>query len=166
MSDIYLHLIPRALWDALESVRIDEETGECIGTELLDRVEMAAKEKIAATALYIKDAQGDIDQMDSAIKEMSHRKRAAENRVARLKSLLTDAVKATGPVKTPHVTVSMRKNPASVHLDEGALDTLPPEFVKIEKSARLKDLKDAILKDGQTFPGVSIEQTESLSIRI
>ena len=166
MAKIYLHLIPQALAYALDHIEVDEETGEITaGQDELDAVQTSASEKVEATALYIKDLDDDIDDLAVAIASLTRRKQAIAKKADRLRALLLDAVRATGTVKTQMVSVSIRKNPPKVELDDNALDELPYKYIKVTRSVKTEDLKTA-LKAGQQINGAHLVQSESVSIRV
>ena len=81
MASIYLHLIPEAMQAALSAIEVDEKTGEIsAGLEGFERIEMAAADKIAATALFLKDLDDDIDDLSVAIAALKKRKEAIDTR--------------------------------------------------------------------------------------
>lgn len=166
MARIYLHLIPQALAYALDHIEVDEETGEITaGQDELDAVQASASAKVEATALYIKDLDDDIDDLKVAIESLTKRKRAIEKKSDRLRGLLFDAVQAIGPVKTPYVTVSLRTNRPTVLVEDSAVSALPDEFKNVKITPKKSELTKA-LQSGQSFYGVSLVQTQSVSIRV
>ena len=80
-----------------------------------------------------------------------------------LKSMLLEALHATGKVKTARVTVSIRTTQA-VEVSEGA--DLPEAYttVKTTVSPNKVAIKQALL-DGVEVPGCHIEERESVQIR-
>ena len=166
MAKIYLHLIPQALAYALDHIEVDEETGEITaGQDELDAVQTSAAEKVEATALYIKDLDDDIDDLKVAIESLTKRKQAIEKKSDRLRSLLFDAVQAIGPVKTKYVTVSLRNNKPSVEVEDSAVSALPDEYKTVKITPKRSELIKA-LQSGKSFYGVSLIQTQSVSIRV
>lgn len=163
--DLYLQAIPLAMRDALAGIKVDPETGEITeGLEAFEAIEASATEKIESTALYVKELAADIDAMKAAIDELTKRRSAAAKKADKLKSLLLDAIRATGKVKTAYVTVSITHRPV-VELAEDALDRLPDVFKKVTVEPRKKDIM-AALKAGEVIDGATLSQSESVMIRI
>ncbi len=119
----------------------------------LDPVEPDDAEKIEATALYLRE----LDAEAKAAKE------EADRMIARVKSMLLDALHATGKVKTVRVTVSIRTTQA-VEIEEGA--NLPEAYTTVKTTVNPNKvaIKQALL-DGVEVPGCSLEARESVSIR-
>ncbi len=76
-----LYEIPEQYRQALESIDVDEETGEIINADALNQFEMDAKEKIENAALFCRE----LDRESIALSEEADRSeekcyREAENR--------------------------------------------------------------------------------------
>ena len=56
-----LYEINYAIREALDTVTIDEETGEITGAEILHAVEAEAHDKVEATALYLRESDAEIE---------------------------------------------------------------------------------------------------------
>lgn len=158
-----LYEINYAIREALDTVTIDEETGEITGAEILHEVEALASEKVEATALYLRESDAEIDAVKKEIERLTARVKSATKKNDYLKAMLLDALHATGKVKTARVTVSIRTTQA-VAVDEGA--NLPEAYttVKTTVSPNKVAIKQALL-DGVEVPGCSLEARESVSIR-
>ena len=94
---------------------------------------------------------------------MIARVKSMQKRSDYLKSMLLEALHATGKVKTARVTVSIRQSQV-VEIAEGA--DLPEAYttVKTTVSPNKVAIKQALL-DGVEVPGCSLEARESVSIR-
>lgn len=163
MANIYLHLIPQAMQAALSAIEVDEKTGEIsAGLEGFEQIEMAAADKIAATALFLKDLDDDIDDLSVAIAALQKRKKAITAKADRIKELLLPALHAVGgKVRTPYVTVGLGHS-QRVAIDEDALSHNWCAVKYVPEKDRIKKA----LKDGQEIEGASLVASEHVTIRI
>lgn len=158
-----LYEIAPALRFALDDIVVDEETGEILQADALHAVEAEAADKIEATALYLRELDAEAKAAKDEADRMIARVKSMQKRSDYLKSMLLDALHATGKVKTGRVTVSIRTTQA-VQIAEGA--DLPEAYttVKTTVSPNKVAIKQALL-DGVEVPGCSLEARESVSIR-
>lgn len=158
-----LYEISDAIRQALDHIELDEETGEVLSADELHAVEAEASEKIEATALYLRELDAEAKAAKDEADRMLARVKSMQKRSDYLKSMLLDALHATGKVKTVRVTVSIRTTKA-VEIAEGA--DLPEAYttVKTTVSPNKVAIKQALL-DGVEVPGCSLEARESVSIR-
>lgn len=158
-----LYEISDAIRAALDHIDVDPETGEILSADALHAVEAEASEKIEATALYLRELDAEAKAAKEEADRMLARVKSLQKRSDYLKSMLLDALHATGKVKTARVTVSIRTTQA-VEVSEGA--NLPEAYtaVKTTVSPNKIAIKQALL-DGVEVPGCHIEERESVSIR-
>lgn len=158
-----LYEISDAIRAALDHIDVDPETGEILNADNLHAVEAEASDKIEATALYLRELDAEAKVAKDEADRMIARVKSMQKRSDYLKSMLLDALHATGKVKTARVTVSIRTTQA-VEVSEGA--DLPEAFqtVKTTVSPNKIAIKQALL-DGVEVPGCSLEARESVSIR-
>lgn len=158
-----LYEIAPALRFALDDIVVDEETGEILSSDALHAVEVEAAEKIEATALYLRELDAEAKAAKDEADRMLARVKSMQKRSDYLKSMLLEALHATGKVKTVRVTVSIRTTKA-VEIAEGA--ELPEAYttVKTTVSPNKVAIKQALL-DGVEVPGCHIEERESVQIR-
>lgn len=158
-----LYEISEVIRAALDHIEVDEETGEILSADALHAVEAQAAEKIEATALYLREMDAEAKAAKEEADRILARVKSMQKRSDYLKSMLLDAIHATGKVKTARVTVSIRKTQA-VAIDEGA--NLPEAYttVKTTVSPNKIAIKQA-LTDGLEVPGCRLEERESVSIR-
>ncbi len=158
-----LYEIPTKIRAALDGIDCDPETGEILQADALHAVEAEASDKIEATALYLRELDAEAKAAKDEADRMIARVKSMQKRSDYIKSMLLDALHATGKVKTARVTVSIRTTQA-VAVDEGA--DLPEAFqtVKTTVSPNKIAIKQALL-DGVEVPGCSLEARESVSIR-
>lgn len=150
---------------------VDEETGEikeCDALafqELTDECIRPKMERMQKARNYIK---GEIEALDAEIKRLQGRKKALQNEDARLSDRILYGLKAIeswgGKLKTAMFTFGTRKS-TKIIVDEGAEETLPPEFVKVEFSVKKELLKKHIQETGEIYCGVYLEENESLSVK-
>lgn len=158
-----LYEISDAIRAALDHIELDEETGEILQADALHAVEAEANDKIEATALYLRELDAEAKAAKDEADRMIARVKSMQKRSDYLKSMLLDALHATGKVKTSRVTVSIRTTKA-VEIAEGA--DLPEAYttVKTTVSPNKIAIKQALL-DGVEVPGCHLEARESVSIR-
>lgn len=158
-----LYEISDAIRAALDHIDVDPETGEILNADNLHAVEAEASEKIEATALYLRELDAEAKAAKDEADRMIARVKSMQKRSDYLKSMLLDALHATGKVKTARVTVSIRTTKA-VEIAEGA--DLPEAYttVKTTVSPNKTAIKDA-LSAGIEVPGCHIEERESVQIR-
>lgn len=158
-----LYEIAPALRFALDDIVVDEETGEILSSDALHAVEAQAAEKIEATALYLRELDAEANAAKEEADRMLARVKSMQKRSDYLKSMLLEALHATGKVKTARVTVSIRTTQA-VEVSKGA--DLPEAYttVKTTVSPNKVAIKQALL-DGVEVPGCHIEERESVQIR-
>ena len=158
-----LYEIPTKIRAALDGIDCDPETGEILQADALHAVEAEASDKIEATALYLRELDAEAKAAKEEADRMLARVKSMQKRSDYLKSMLLEALHATGKVKTARVTVSIRTTQA-VEVSEGA--DLPEAYttVKTTESPNKVAIKQALL-DGVEVPGCHIEERESVQIR-
>lgn len=158
-----LYEISDAIRAALDHIDVDPETGEILNANNLHAVEAEASDKVEATALYLRELDAEAKAAKDEADRMIARVKSMQKRSDYLKSMLLDALHATGKVKTARVTVSIRTTQA-VEVSEGA--NLPEAYttVKTTVSPNKVAIKQALL-DGVEVPGCHLEARESVSIR-
>lgn len=158
-----LYEINDAIRCALDTVQIDEETGEITGAEALHEVEALANDKVEATALYLRESDAEIEAVKKEIDRLTARVKSATKKNDYIKSMLLDALHATGKVKTARVTVCIRKSHA---VEIEANTPLPDAYqtVKTTVAPNKIAIKKA-LSEGVEIAGCSLVERESVSIR-
>ena len=158
-----LYEIAQALRFALDDIVVDEETGEILNADALHAVEAQAAEKIEATALYLRELDAEAKAAKEEADRMLARVKSMQKRSDYLKSMLLEALRATGKVKTARVTVSIRTTKAVEINQEQAI---PEAFTtkKITISPNKVLIKETISAGG-CVPGCELIERESVSIR-
>ena len=159
-----LYEIPEQYRQALESIDVDEETGEIVNADALNQFEMDAKEKIENAALFVRELERESQAISEEAERMRNRAKAVERKAERIKSLILTALQPfDGRVKTQRITVYERHTDV-VKIVEGS--TLPDAYVtkKVTLSPNKTELKRAI-KAGATIDGVTLEDSVSVVMR-
>lgn len=136
--------------------------------DTLEGIEGALEDKAENYAKVIRTLEGDAAACDAESKRLRNKKQTIENNIKRMKAALQFAMQTTGKTKfkTQLFSFGIRKNPASVVMDETYLENIPERFlIPQDPVIDKKALKDA-LKAGEDLEGVAhLEQSESLMIR-
>lgn len=158
-----LYELPDALRAAFDALEVDEETGEIVNGEALERVEAEARDKLEGTALYMRELDADAKGLAEEIARLQARKRSIERRTEWLRQYMRPALDAMGgKLKTPRATI-YKMHTQKVVLDCKP-DNLPQAFQKLEVKADLAGLKKA-LKGGEKIQGAYLVDNESIVIR-
>lgn len=142
---------------------VDPETGEIDedAIEVLRALDIARDEKIEGMALVFKEVSHEIDAYAHEVKALTDRKRSAEKKAERLKSLIAYATDGE-KFKTARVSISFRRQMGSNIIDESKI----PESFYVPQPAKLsKLLINEALKAGTEVPGVEWVQKESVLIK-
>ena len=150
---------------------VDQETGEIIDQAKLDALQMEREKKIENVALWIKDLRAEADAIANEVKNLTARKKAAENKAEQLKAWLAEAL-AGEIFKTSKVRVSYTHSTRlNVTDEQSVVDFIqshyqdPEEFLKYTQPEIRKDAVKAEIKMGVQIPGACVEQTESVVIK-
>ena len=162
----------RALYDIDQEILdcVDQETGEILDSEKLTALQMERDRKLEGVALWIKDLNYESAMIKEEADKLTARKRALDNKIARLKMWLLIALDGE-KLKTPRCNVYQTHSQRVTVADEkkliSFLQTLedPERFLKFpEPELRRDEIKKA-LKDDYEIPGASLETTESVVIK-
>lgn len=148
---------------ALEALQVDEETGEIIGTDLLDQTMEDAREKVANTARFIREEEADVEAMKKVIDDIKARMDTKKKRIEWLKHCALKGLEAIGSkVEEADIRVGTRK---STSVDVFDMDALPEEYrvEKVTVSANKTAIKNA-LKCGEVA-GCRLVESLNLSIK-
>ena len=151
--------------NALDSIKIDEETGEVSGFEVLDALDASFEDKAEAYALHIKNLEAMAAAMDAEAKALKARKEATQKRADTVKEHLAFAMAPVGKdkVTTARAALSFRKSTSVQIADETKL----PEDLWTVKTVRNPD-KTAIgklLKAGEAVPGAELKESKNLQVK-
>ena len=153
----------RALAEKLHDTDLDEQTIE----DTLEGASGDLAEKLTNIGFVVRNIEAEIDAMKQAEESIAKRRKAKENRIARLKSYALANMIATGKTKieSPWFVMGIRNNPESVVID--AEGQIPEDYLR-EIPARYevdKALVRKAIQDGFPVPGCHLTRTQSLSIK-
>lgn len=166
-TDLSLYAIAAQYRDMaarLGDLDLDEQT--VINT--LEGESGALVEKSENVAFVVRNMEASAAAIKDAEAKMEARRKAIENRAARLKAYLLDAMKFAGvqKIESPYFNLVIRKNPARVDIfdtDQIPADYMsdPPPPPKVPN----RTLIAAAIRDGFEVPGCKLVQGERLEIR-
>ena len=147
---------------------IDAETGEFLEgkvEELLSQYECDRELKIENIALYIKNLNAEAEAIKLEEKKLADRRKAKENKVARLEEYLANSLISNNETKfeSARCSLSFRKSVKVIIADE---KSLPVDYIKekIEYTAdKTKIKKD--LQRGVEIAGATLEEKQNLQIK-
>ena len=162
----------RALYDIDQEILdcVDMETGEILDSEKLTALQMERDRKLEGVALWIKDLNYEAQMVKEEADKLTARKKALDNKIASLKAWLLWALDGE-KLKTPRCNVYQTHSTRLSVADEAelinAIQTLdePERFLRFRAPELKKDEIKKALKDGWTFIGASLEETESVVIK-
>lgn len=153
----------QTLWDLMEEGALDEEL-------LLDAFKNQEEEisiKLEGYCKFLKNLESDIAGLKAEEDRLKARRKAMENTREKMKTIMRDAVIATGEKKIPcgTFTVSVQANPSKVVMDEQYIENIPEEYLKyaepdIDRALIKRHLEAGVLPEGiahlETEVGVRI----------
>ena len=150
--------------ERLADLELDEQTI----TDTLDGLGGALELKAANVAMFALNAEYLAAAIKAREQALAERRKALENRAARVRRYLVECMQAGGvsKIETPDLRLSLRDNPARVVVDmPNAIpdpywripEPPPPE---IDKAALLRDLKA-----GKEISGVHLERGQRVDIK-
>ena len=162
----------RALYEIDQDILdcVDMETGEILDTEKLDGLQMEREAKLEGVALWVKDLKAEAEAVKAEADKLTARKKALDNKIDGLKNWLLFALGGE-KLKTPRCNVYQTHSTRLSVADEAelinAIQTLdePERFLRFRVPELKKDEIKKALKDGWTFIGASLEETESVVIK-
>lgn len=131
--------------------------------DTLDSITDAVEEKLEAYAMVIKNIESDVEGIKSEEKRLAERRKVMENGIERMKKAIAETLQSSAQdkVKTEKFTFSFRK---SSKVEVSNIDSLPQEYVKVERTISRSELAKA-LKAGEQIEGAQLIENQSLSIR-
>lgn len=162
----------RALYEIDNAILecVDPETGEILDTEKLDALQMEREQKLEGVALWVKDLAAEASAVKEEADKLTARKKALDNKIASIKTWLLYALGGE-KLKTPRCNVYQMHSTRLSVADEAelinAIQTLddPERFLRFRAPELKKDEIKKAMKDGWTFIGASLEETESVVIK-
>ena len=146
-----LYEITREYLEALDHLEIDEETGEILNAEELDKLAGAFDEKVESVACYIKNLTAFAGDLKEEEANLAKRRKSAEKKVDYLKTFLSSCMDAAGRDKFNGVkaNVSFRKSVA----------VRTPSRSKLSPSSRTRRRSKRQSKTGPKCPALPWSRT-------
>lgn len=144
---------------------IDEETGEILNADDLDKLEMEREKKIENVALWYKNLKSDAEAYKREKDLFAEKERVTKNKMESLKSYLNYALHGeTFKAESGRVQITYRKS-KSVEVADGFIDDcdlrfLIPQAPKIDKT----EIKKA-LENGEEIVGATIIEKQNIQIK-
>lgn len=165
-----LYEIDKAILDAIER-GTDPETGEVTDTSELMALNIERGQKIENIACYIKNLVADASAIKDEIDALAKRKKAAESKAERLKSLLLTAL-AGDKFETGKCSVSYRRSTA-VEIEDacsvvewaGQDQELFDRLVRVKAPEVNKSAIGAYIKSGHEVPGAKVVERTTVVVR-
>ena len=145
---------------------IDPETGEVSDYETFQNLQMERNAKVENVALWIKELTAEAKAIRDEENALAERRKAAENKVERLKEYLVRALDGE-KFKTPKVAISYRASEA-VDISDGFIewaDKNAPELLKYAEPSPSKTAIKEAIKNGKEIQFATIETKSSIQIK-
>lgn len=149
---------------AFEAIEYDEETGQLVGWEALEALNVGLEDKMEAVACYIKDRErlaADIKAEEAALVK---RRKAIENEVAGLKGYLAQNMEQTGKtgLETAKCKIGFRRSSRVEIVDE---DKLPAAYWVVTETRRPdKAALKKLLGQGGEVTGAKLVESRNLYV--
>jgi len=148
----------------LADLDLDEQTV----ADTLEAEGGALVEKGQNVAFVVRNLEASAEAIKGAEAAMAARRKAIENRAARIRAYLLDGMRVAGVQKidSPYFAIAIRKNPPSVDVFDSA--QVPADYMKEPTPpppAPDKKLIAQALKDGFDVPGCRLLQSERVEIK-
>lgn len=141
---------------------VDQETGEVVDIDRLEELQMERDKKVSNVACWIKNLKAEAEALKAEKDNLAKRQQSCEKKIEQLMNYLAYALNGM-KYKDARVSVSYRKS-ETVEVDDMAIFKLPEEFIKVEKSVKKTELKDA-MKLGFEFEGCKLVEKNNIQIR-
>lgn len=146
---------------------IDEETGELLNADLLDRLQMERETKIESIALYCKNLAAERDAIKNELDNMKKRLESKERECDGMKRYLQYAL-AGEKFESPKVKVSYRKSQQIIldgAFDEWAQENAPELLtVKTTYTPSKTAIKEALL-NGKKVQYATLIENNNIQIK-
>lgn len=163
MANLKLYEIKQE-YEVLTRYLDDNELDREMFKEAFKTIEGDLSEKSENYVKFIKNLEGDVEAHKIEEKRLNEKRKAMENKIARLKTSLYEVYKEMeiDHLKAGTFSLRIQNNAPSVEiLDE---NLIPEAYKSFEVKVDKKGILDA-LKAGETIAGAELKQTESLRIR-
>jgi len=148
----------------LSELDLDEQTV----LDTLEGLQFPIEQKATNVAMFVRNLEASADAIKEAEGKMATRRKAIENRAARIRDYLKQQMERCEiqKIEGPHFRLAIRQNPPAVVVD--AESQIPAEFMRVPPPPAASPDKKAIaeaIKEGKEVPGVHLERTTRLEIK-
>lgn len=147
---------------------VDEETGEIVDFDQLDKLTMAREEKLENIALYIKALEAEVEAIGRERDVLMQRRKVKENKAKRLREYLAHSLDGQR-FETARVALSFRSSQAVKVTDNMALlDYLENNYddcLSYKAPTVRLDAVKLLIKRGVAVPGAEIETRNNLQVK-
>ena len=150
---------------AFDAIQIDEESGEVLGLEELEKVNARLEDKLEAVACYIKELERLAGDIKAEAANLAERRQVLERKALRLKKYLMQNMEAAGKngLETAKCKISFR---GSSRVEIVQQDKLPASCWVVSESKRPdKAAIKKLLAAGGSVPGAVLVECRNISIK-
>lgn len=140
---------------------IDEETGEILDVERLEKLIQDKQNKIESVACWYKNIVAESEAIKAEISTLRERKAHDDKLAENLKKYLFNAL-CGEKFKTSKVSISYRKS-STVEVDD--IYKVPDEYLTYKEPEPNKTLLKSAIKAGQSFDGVRLVDKTNMQIK-
>jgi hypothetical protein len=167
MSALTLFQIAAEYRDAAAKLT-ETDLDEVTLADTLESISGDIEAKAVNVVSVVRNLEATAEQIKTAEKAMAERRKAYENRAARIRQYVMDSMIFAGiqKIECPLFKIAIRDNPASVVIDDeeqipaSYLTDPPPPVPQPDKK-----LIAQALKDGATVPGCHLERGQRLEVK-
>lgn len=165
MNNLSLYDITSGFPALMENTEMSDEEKQKIQEELL----VLLKQKSQNIIGYIRNIELTVEAMKMEENRLSEQRKALETRLEKFKIYVKDCMEQNGfaneKIVTPLGTISIRKNPISIEIENE--DEIPEEYknVIVTKKVDKTKIKNAFKETGEIPDGVKIN-TENTRLQI
>jgi hypothetical protein len=145
----------------LADLDLDEQTIE----DTLEGMSGELEVKATNTAMLVRNLEASAAAIKEAETQMAARRKALENRAARIKDYLLSNMMVAGiqKIECPFFKLAVRENPPAVEIYEQG--TIPAQYMTTPDPVPDKKAIGAALKDGKDVPGCKLTRGVRLDIK-
>jgi hypothetical protein len=164
-----LYAISQEYMQAYHALFSDEELPEEVIRDTLAGIQSEFEVKALNVAALIKNMQADANAMKDAESSIYDRRKRLERRIENLERYLLLNIQGAGlegkPIESPEHYIAIKKCPASVQIEAGAV--IPDEYMRIvpQKKEPDKNLLKEAITNKKEIKGVSLIQNTKLVIK-
>lgn len=160
-----LYSIQQELSDALAAVEVDYETGELVGMDKVDALQVDMHDKIVNVGRYVQNQAALLAAMKDAKKALEERIKATDKRIAGMKRMMIEGMQQLNAKKVEEgdIAISLRSS-ASVEIYDESLLAADYLTEKITYTPSKTAIKKAI-EAGADVQGARIVQGFSVQIK-